>query len=99
MGFKWGIARIRELVKEGYLSEAFSEIMNNRMRYNEWSFNFKVQYLIDQLGCENISTLYESIPFLNQRCLSERRLEVLEAAYKRLEKHIKIKKLVEQSNE
>jgi len=91
--FKLSITQIRELIKKGYLSRAFSEIMNNRIKWDEWNPNFRAKYLVDQLGRENICKLYEVINsrkgsnvigcgFFDRRSISKRRLEVLEYAYK-----------------
>lgn len=84
------IAGINKLIEKGYVDKAFSEIMGNRIKWNKWSPKFIAYYLINQLGSDNISALYKSISFMDQRCLSKRRLEVLEGAYKILEKHNKI---------
>ena len=91
--FKLSIAAIRELISKGYFGEAFSEIMNNRIKWDEWNPNFRAKYLVDQLGRENICKLYEAInsrkggnvigrAFFDRRSISKRRLEVLEYAYK-----------------
>jgi hypothetical protein len=90
--FKLSIAAIRELISKGYLGEAFSEIMNNRIKWTEWNQDFIAKYLADQLGRENICKLCEAInskrgsniidhAFFDKRFLSKRRLKALEKAY------------------
>lgn len=87
MGFKLSMEQIKELIKKGYLDEAFSELMNNRMKWNKWGKGFRSKYMIDQLGIENICKLYEAIKYpvhgalFDKRSLSKRRVEVLEDAY------------------
>ena len=81
------ISRIRDAIEEGYYDYAVSELFNNRMGWNKWLPISRAQYLIDQLGVENVKTLYLSCSsfergFLtDKRVFTERRVAVLKEAY------------------
>jgi hypothetical protein len=85
MGFKLSIAGINKLIEKGYVDEAFSEIMSNRIRWDQWSNGFIAVYLVNQLGKENIRKIYDAInlgySLFDKRFLSKRRLKALEDAY------------------
>lgn len=93
MSFPLKIKTVCEMIEKGYLHEAFSEIMNKRMDWTtKWPRWFRARYLIDQLGQNNVKTLYWATrdsdwqvyggrPSFDRRSLSKRRLKVLEDAY------------------
>lgn len=78
------ISIIREAIEKGNYNGAFSRLMNDRMKWDKYSPRFRAQYLVDQLGVENIKRLYFAYKqgfLVDARIFSERRVKVLREAY------------------
>ncbi len=60
MTFRLSVAKIKEFIEDGYYTEAFLEIMRNRIKWKEWSESYIPSYLIEFFGEQDVVELYKA---------------------------------------
>lgn len=60
MTFRLSVTKIKELIAGGYYTEAFLEIMRNRIKWKDWSESYIPNYLIGFFGEQDVVELYKA---------------------------------------